>query len=199
MRRPRHLSPEERALWDHVARTAVPLHPDRAEAPQAAPGPAVPEVKPAPPPQPIAPFRVGQAASHSGTANLVGGLLQDMGRAAPVRMDARTHERLVRGKLRPEGRIDLHGLTLDQAHPRLTSFILSSAAAGKRLVLVITGKGKPRDEAPPMPVRDGILRHQVPHWLALPPLSAVILQIAPAHISHGGTGALYVYLRRHRT
>jgi DNA-nicking Smr family endonuclease len=38
----------------------------------------------------------------------------------------------------------------------------------------------------------------VPHWLSLPPLRPCILQLAEAHLSHGGAGALYVYLRRSR-
>ena len=47
-------------------------------------------------------------------------------------------------------------------------------------------------------VRDGVLRHQVPQWLSMPPLSALVLQITQAHVSHGGGGAYYVYLRRNR-
>lgn len=115
-----------------------------------------------------------------------------------LQMDRKAFVRMKRGKLVPEGRIDLHGLTLDRAHPVLTRFILTGQAAGKRLVLVITGKGKPGPDDGPIPVRHGILKHQVPQWLAMPPLAQAILQIAPAHISHGGGGAFYVYLRKGR-
>ena len=55
-----------------------------------------------------------------------------------------------------------------------------------------------RDEGGPIPVRHGVLRHQVPQWLSMPPLSSAVLQVSQAHISHGGGGAYYVYLRRHR-
>jgi DNA-nicking Smr family endonuclease len=113
-------------------------------------------------------------------------------------MDRKTFGRMTRGKLKPEARIDLHGMTLDRAHGALTRFILSAHANGKRLVLVITGKGKDRDDAGPIPVRYGVLKHQVPHWLTTPPLSSAVLQVMPAHISHGGGGAYYVYLRRQR-
>ena len=75
---------------------------------------------------------------------------------------------------------------------------LKMASIGRRLVLVITGKGKDRDDGGPIPTRHGILRHQVPQWLALPPLSQAILQVTPAHLKHGGHGAYYVYLRRNR-
>ncbi len=117
---------------------------------------------------------------------------------AQVQMDRKAFDQMRRGKLKPEGRIDLHGMTLDHAHPALTRFILSSQASGRRLVLVITGKGKARDEGGPIPVRFGVLRHQVPQWLSMPPLAQAVLQITPANIRHGGTGAYYVYLRKRR-
>ena len=118
--------------------------------------------------------------------------------SAPIQMDKKAFTKLKRGKLAPEGRIDLHGMTLDRAHPALTRFILSSHKQGKRLVLVITGKGKVRDEGGPIPVRQGVLRHQVPQWLQMAPLRQTVLQVSQAHITHGGGGAYYVYLRRQR-
>ncbi len=124
--------------------------------------------------------------------------LPDQVNRAPVQMDQKAFGKLKRGKLKPEGRIDLHGMTLDRAHPALSGFILSAHKSGKRLVLVITGKGKQRDEGGPIPVRHGVLRHQVPQWLSMQPLSSVVLQVSQAHLSHGGGGAYYVYLRRHR-
>ncbi|WP_299501486.1 Smr/MutS family protein [uncultured Roseobacter sp.] len=124
--------------------------------------------------------------------------LPDQLRRAPVQMDQKTFGKMTRGKIKPEGRIDLHGMTLDRAHAALTKFILSGHASGKRLVLVITGKGKNRDEGGPIPVRFGVLRHQVPQWLNAPPLASVVMQVSEAHISHGGGGAYYVYLRRRR-
>jgi DNA-nicking Smr family endonuclease len=124
--------------------------------------------------------------------------LPDQIRKSPVQMDSKAFTKLKRGKLSPEGRIDLHGMTLDRAHPALTRFILNAHKSGKRLVLVITGKGKMRDEGGPIPVRHGVLRHQVPQWLAMPPLASAVLQVSQAHISHGGGGAYYVYLRRQR-
>jgi DNA-nicking Smr family endonuclease len=124
--------------------------------------------------------------------------LPDQIRSAPVQMDQKAFGKLKRGKLKPEGRIDLHGMTLDRAHPALTKFIMSSHRQGKRLVLVITGKGKMRDEGGPIPVRHGVLRHQVPQWLSMAPLAGLILQVSQAHPSHGGGGAYYVYLRRQR-
>ncbi len=196
MRRPRHLSPEERDLWDHVTRRDAPLAKPRAK-PMDVPPPRVPEVAAPVIVDPIRPFSVGEKADHRRSNDLLPGLAEGMGRA-PVRMDAKAFGKMKKGKLVPDGRIDLHGMTLDEAHPALMSFILTSHAMGRRLVLVITGKGKVRDDFAPMPVRQGVLRHQVPQWLSMMPLRPLVLQIAPAHISHGGSGAYYVYLRRLR-
>ncbi len=111
-------------------------------------------------------------------------------------MDRKAFMRMSRGKLVPEARIDLHGMTLAEAQPALVGFILSSHASARRLVLVITGKGRPADGDAFR--RRGILRHQVPDWLRMPPLAGLVLDIREAHFRHGGAGALYVYLRRTR-
>jgi DNA-nicking Smr family endonuclease len=112
-------------------------------------------------------------------------------------MDRRRFDKLRRGRMEPEARIDLHGMTSEHAHAALNGFILSAYAQDLRLVLVITGKGK-ADDSPHQPRRHGILRHSLPHWLAAPPLAGRILQVTPAHQRHGGSGAFYVYLRRRR-
>ncbi len=198
MRKPRHLSPEERELWGKVAARTVPLH----EGPRAAAAPVKPpktpmEAKDPANRDPLPEFRVGQKA-QSATAHDVLGPIAERLSKAPVNMDNKSHRKMTRGKLKPEARIDLHGMTMAEAHPELTAFILGSQAVGRRLVLVITGKGKDRDDGGPIPTRQGVLRHQVPQWLALPPLAQAILQVTPAHIRHGGHGAYYVYLRRNR-
>ncbi|TNC48171.1 DNA mismatch repair protein MutS [Rubellimicrobium rubrum] len=191
----RRLSPEDRELWDRVKGSAVPLHGPQ---PIPSPSPRVPDPVSAPSPVPaspkVGPFRLGQKVDHRRSNDLLPGLVEGLGRM-PLRMDAGQYGRMTKGKLRPEGRIDLHGMTVAEAHPALASFILGSRASGRRLVLVITGKGRVSDEFAPMPARAGRLRHDVPRWLALAPLSAAVLQVAPAHRRHGGEGALYVYLR----
>lgn len=81
--------------------------------------------------------------------------LPDQIRKAPVQMDSKAFTRLKRGKLSPEGRIDLHGMTLDRAHPALTRFILNAHKNGKRLVLVITTKAKCATKAGQSPCGTG--------------------------------------------
>jgi DNA-nicking Smr family endonuclease len=193
MRRPRHLSAEERALWDRVAERATPMGPKRTEPVPVAPGKATPVKIKAPLPD----FQVGQKANTYRPHDLLPAITDRLSRA-PVNMDHKSFGKLRRGKLVPEARIDLHGMTMAEAHPELVGFILESQAVGRRLVLVITGKGKPREDLGPIPTRHGVLRHQVPQWLALPPLAQAILQVTPAHLKHGGHGAYYIYLRRRR-
>jgi len=193
MRRPRHLSAEERALWDRVADRTTPMDPTRIEQ---LPIP-VQKKKPVEIKEPLPLFRVGQKADARRTNDVLPGITARLS-GAPVNMDHKSFGKMKRGKLVPEARIDLHGMTLAEAHPELIAFILGSQAVGRRLVLVITGKGKDRDDGGPIPTRHGVLRHQVPQWLALTPLSQAILQVTPAHLKHGGHGAYYVYLRRNR-
>lgn len=190
----RKLRPDELDLWRKVAGTAQPMHPDR-------PMPALPltdkkTVKPAR--HPVEKFQLGQNGNRKAPGHDVLPGLPDSLARAPVKMDKKAFGRLKRGKLVPEGKIDLHGKTLDQAHPALTRFVLGAHASGKRLVLVVTGKGKERDDGGPIPVRLGVLRHNVPQWLSAPPLAQVVLQVTEAHLKHGGGGAYYVYLRRNR-
>ena len=193
MRRPRHLSPEERALWDRVAERATPLDPQRPKTAIVAPEPKKVSMPKTQAPQ----FRVGQKANGKKEHDLLPNI-SDRLTAAPVQMDHKSFGKMKRGKFKPEARIDLHGMTLAEAHPELVAFILGSQAVGRRLVLVITGKGKDRDDGGPIPSRQGVLRHQVPQWLRMPPLATLVLDVVPAHVSHGGHGAYYVYLRRRR-
>lgn len=208
MARRRKLRPEEEELWQAVARTARPmqsnarriLNPEDEATPPRLPNPFSPKepVQHVPPPLPrLGAFRLGEKARDRQGHDLAPGLSQALA-AAPVQMDAKAYGRMTRGKLVPEARIDLHGLTLAEAHPELIRFILNAQSAGLRLVLVITGKGKARPDHGPIPERVGALRHQVPQWLRLPPLGPAVLQVAEAHLRHGGAGAYYVYLRKTR-
>lgn len=180
-RRRRSLSAEDQALWDLVTATVTrprrrvskpverrtaPTHttPDAAKT---KPSRSALTLKPAGPKEPAirTPVPVKEPASG---------------------LDGRRAERLRRGELPIEARIDLHGLTLQLAHAALGGFLVQARARGARLALVITGKG-------------GALRELVPRWLAEPQLAAMIADRATAKPRHGGEGALYVYLRRRRS
>ena len=202
MARRRSLRPDEAEIWAAVARTARPLHPAKQIFLKEveAPAHAVPVYPEAPPAhghaQPRLPlFSMGEKVRSASRIDLTPTPAQALA-AAPLQMDAKTHGKMTRGKLSPEARIDLHGMTLSEAHPELIRFVLNAQSDGMRLVLVITGKGKRGEDVGPIPQRMGVLRHQVPHWLRLPPLGQAVLQVAEAHLRHGGSGAYYVYLRR---
>ncbi|MGH6957493.1 MAG: Smr/MutS family protein [Caulobacteraceae bacterium] len=109
--------------------------------------------------------------------------------APPADVDAALHRRLTRGGEALAARIDLHGLTQDEARAALTRFIARSAGEGWRAVLVITGKGV---------AGDGVLRRRAPEWLAAPPIREHVAGVSEAHRRHGGEGALYVALKRRR-
>ena len=94
--------------------------------------------------------------------------------------------------------MDLHGMTQQAAHRALLSFLQRSRKSGLRLTLVVTGKGKPKneDDAGWMTRSHGVLKEMVPRWLNEPEFAALIAGAAPAHVRHGGAGALYIYLRK---
>ena len=165
------LSDDDRILWNRVARTAVPLKgtgplvaaalpPQTVQTPAA---PASPAVVAAPPP--VTMHRVGR------------------------HLDRPTHDKLAKGRLEIDAKVDLHGLTQQEAYGLLLSFLHRAHASGLRYVLVVTGKGSTSKG-------DGVLRRLVPEWLATPAFRSVVGSHDSAARNHGGAGALYVRLRR---
>lgn len=112
-------------------------------------------------------------------------------------LDGRTSERLRRGLIEPDSRLDLHGFTEESAHAALRRLLRSARLRGDRLLLIVTGRGKRKDSEGEMTGR-GILRTLVPRWLAEPEFAGQVAAISAAHRRHGGDGALYVYLRKPR-
>ena len=92
---------------------------------------------------------------------------------------------LRRGRLDPEARLDLHGMTQSAAYRSLLRFLIDAQTQEKSLVLVITGKG-------------GVLRAQLPLWLGQADLKGLVAGLREAHVKHGGAGAFYVFMRKHR-
>jgi len=181
---PRRLSDDDEALWHTVTRSIVPLKRRRARRsePDGARGSSKLQGK----------LTVKLASKSSPSPRT------QMGPAPKVPpplmpIDRRLKQRLARGQIEIDGRIDLHGRTLSEAHAALLRFLHRSQGEGLRTVLVITGKGGPDPER-----GRGVLRRQVPLWLTLPDLRAYVLAVEEAHIAHGGAGALYVRLRRGR-
>lgn len=177
----RRLTPEEEALWRRVTGDVTPLGsrpatpaPPRIPVRVRAPAPAAP---PGPPPPP---------------------------RAHPETLDRSWDRRLGSGRAEPDRLIDLHGLGRDAARDLLLRQVESAHRRGERLLLVVTGKGAapgpaPADLLPAAgPAPRGAIRADLPRWLAEPELSARIAAVRQAHPRHGGAGAVYLVLRRHR-
>lgn len=167
----RRPSAEERALWRAATRDVRARRAERAE-------PTTEQDAEAPPPIPSPASGGGSEWGHAGEATPGAGL------------DRRSAQRLRRGQMPVEARLDLHGMTQDEAHRALDRFIVGMREAGRRAVLIITGKGT-REGA-------GVLRQAVPRWLDEARCRPHILAVEEARPQHGGAGALYVLLRRKR-
>ncbi len=198
---------QELALWRRVTAEAKPMD-RRGLMDAAAPEPADKDAAPKPDAKPK---RSEKAAAKRPAARM-----PDTDQRPPVKtptalhghshgrapgIDRRTALRLKRGQMAIEGRIDLHGMRQEEAHRALDGFIATSRAAGRRCILVITGKGaRDGDDHRPFgaPSAPGILRRQVPRWLSDGTNREAVLAFATAQPQHGGSGALYVLLRRRR-
>lgn len=184
MRRPRirRLSDEEVLLWRAVAETVDARQPG-SRLPAGAPPPTtpVPTNAPGPDATPALPTIAPRAPR----------------RAPPLAdLDRRTKQKIQRGHLGIERRIDLHGMTQADAHAALRGFLRQAHAEDLRLVLVVTGKGE-RSRADPYR-EGGVLKRVVPHWLRELDLRTIVLGFELAGAAHGGSGALYIRLRRRR-
>lgn len=192
------LSDDDFALWEHTARTLKPLKgkkqraaPARDEPPHAPPRRA-PE-----PERSSAPPRAGAAAKPAAAVASKAPI--------PIAIDRRKARQIGSGRIEVEGKIDLHGMRQSEAHAALRRFLLRAHADERRWVLVITGKGDPLRRAYGEPddeagfrgdTERGVLKRNVPRWLAEPELAAIVVGYTTAAVRHGGEGALYVQLRR---
>lgn len=194
----RHLTDDDEALWRHTAQSLQPLPRGKARVHERAE--ALLEATAS------KPHAKRSAGTHGGQAAAA--------KPAPSRpvaggaeppplgsFERRQARRIGSGRIEIEARMDLHGLRQSEAHAALRRFIQSSHERGRRWVLVVTGKGgtsRPRDDdLAPWAAADsvGVLRRNVPMWLAAPELRAMVVSYTEAAPRHGGSGALYVQLR----
>jgi DNA-nicking Smr family endonuclease len=180
----RRLSAEEIELWLSVTKTIArrpgadlprPYPPKPAPSCEATPSP--PGWTPPAPTEPIPP-----------PANVV----RARTRLAPL--ERRLRQSLARGRTAPEAAIDLHGMSRQDAFVALRGFLAKAQQDGARLVLVVTGKGERGRDTSGEP---GVLRRSVPQWLHGPDYRSLVVGFEEASRSHGGTGALYVRIKRH--
>lgn len=192
----RLLSDAETALWKAVIREARPLRPIRrgvetseAEIEQEEPGR---QIVSKPKQNPMAHSAIETKPPRPQSPPPLTGL------------DRRTSQKLARGQIEADARLDLHGLRQDEAEDALFHFLSRCQAQGMRCVLIITGKG----ESPfarhtlhgrqfyEVPEHAGVLRGLLPRWLNEIRFRALAVGFQPAHPRHGGGGAFYIWLRR---
>jgi DNA-nicking Smr family endonuclease len=179
----------DKALWEDVRATVSPMKRGKIAK---APGFGL-ALKPAPLPNPV----LADVKSLAQRPNLSPPPLASF--------DRRTAQRLGRGKMEPESRLDLHGTGLEDARFALLQFLATNRARGAKMVLVITGKGASPFARHTLhgqshfhaPEREGKLRREVPRWLEEAQFRIHVVGFQPAHPRHGGGGAYYVKLRRH--
>jgi DNA-nicking Smr family endonuclease len=175
----RPLRHEELTLWAKVAATVRP-----------AAGRVIPRV-PAPMVMPVAVVaakpKAGAAKSAATKPATPPAARKILPPSGPQGIEPGRLRRLTRERDGMGPRLDLHGLTQDEARARLSGFLARAHAEGWRAVMVITGKGSRGD---------GVLRRYTPEWLAAPDLAHIVAGVGEAHRRHGGEGALYVALKR---
>jgi DNA-nicking Smr family endonuclease len=189
MSRRRQLSDEEEALWAGFTRSIKPLKSAKPRAKANLKSSAAPSVASAPAPS--------QTRSHPVTPRET--------RPAPspplAPLGRRLKQRVARGREPIDARLDLHGMTQQEAHTALLRFLHRAQANGAKTALVVTGKGLRKSSSSDgrdVDSRPGVLKRQVPMWLALPEFRLLVVGFDDAHVGHGGEGALYVRLRRGR-
>ena len=193
---PSGLSAGEAALWARLAQTVRPFE-DRAQILQ--PDPSVLSVskdRPSLRASRAAPRRKEQCLdklSMSGAVSDGADL-----RSRPHTLDASWDRKLAKAVIAPDFTLDLHGHTLASAHARLDHGLTLACAQGARLVLLITGRPRPADDAAGRGERRGAIRAKYLDWLASGPHAHRIAAVRPAHPRHGGAGAVYIVLRRGR-
>ena len=189
-RRRRTVTSEDHSLWRTVMRDTEPLPGRELDGEPEPPSLLTPE--PVQLPVPIATAPGGPVVPvQPRTVPLP---LLDPAKSAGI--DRRTDDRLRRGRVGIDGRIDLHGMTQSQAHAALNSFVLRGWHEQRRCLLVITGKGSTGRGSGGQGM--GVLRQVVPRWLNEAPLRPLVLAIHRAQQKDGGDGALYVLLKRRR-
>ena len=110
-------------------------------------------------------------------------------------LEKNTLKKIKKGKLKIESKLDLHGFTIKESKEKVVNFILRNYKSKRRLLLLITGKGK-RLSVSEGWRGTGKLKENVPLWLRSVELSKYILWFDFATPENGGKGALMIYLKK---
>lgn len=175
-------------LWDRIRQAVEPLRTKPPSSPPQPPKGGVSKLRSRnTSPVPVRPLKSGQPEPPQLTG-----------------LDRRTTQKLMRGQVQYEAKLDLHGLGIGEARMQLANFLAAARSRGNRLVLVVTGKGASPfsrhtlhgDSHYHVPERQGRLRRLVSDWLHESEFRRHVSGFQPAHPKHGGGGAYYIRLRR---
>ncbi|MCB1491533.1 MAG: Smr/MutS family protein [Rhodobiaceae bacterium] len=177
-RPPKGMSDEDRALWSAYAKSVRPLNEE---------------------PRPVHPRPKKSAEPPAGSP--AGPVPKPVTAKAPrpeSGLDHKLRRKVRRGHVSIDATIDLHGMRQSEAEAALIRFLRSSSAAGRGLVLVITGKGRSSDaDGHWWESREkGVLRRLVPEILHRRDIAPLVVGFEAAAVPHGGEGAYYIRLRR---
>jgi DNA-nicking Smr family endonuclease len=162
----RKLSPEELRLWQSQLKDTKPL----AKKDKMAPPPPEVRIELRPKPKPL------QKPSRSSVS--LPPPLQDVGKRELRR-------------LKIDGRLDMHGMTQEEAYQALERFLYRARTRGWKFVLIITGKGNLSSE--------NTLRSQLPRWVKETSLASLVTSLHyPAKLQDGGGGAYYLGVRKQK-
>ncbi len=185
MPRGRRLSPEEQRLWRHVTKDVA--RPER----RPTPPPPVPEAPADNSPKTSTQTRNTRKYHHVPLPlPTVPPPPEALRHGTAPGLDRRTARRMKRGKLDIDDTLDLHGHTQTQAHRALLRFLEGAHRSHLKSVLVITGKGNRAEGGA------GVLQESVPRWLNENPAHQWVNAFSYANIRDGGTGALYILMKR---
>lgn len=111
-----------------------------------------------------------------------------------TQMDGSLARRFKREEFKVSATLDLHGVTEKEAFERVSEFVKQAYNDEKRCVLIVTGKGiNVNDE---FFSTHGVLKKSVPMWLENSEISSLILAYKNPSEALGGSGALYILLRK---
>ena len=113
--------------------------------------------------------------------------LNDLKLGQGVAISKKNYRNLSKGNVNIDDKLDLHGYRELEANNLLEEFINNSFENGKRLLLVITGKGQKGE---------GVIKKNIINWLNAKNIRNKILAVNHASNKHGGSGALYILLRK---
>lgn len=122
------------------------------------------------------------------------GLRKAKSGAAPNSLDGQWDRRIDKGAIVPDVSVDLHGSGLSGAYARLDGALEQAIAQKMKVVLLVTGKARTHDRA--SGAGRGAIASVVRDWLGASRHSGSITAVRSAHPRHGGSGALYIVLKR---